>query len=176
MSWLSRVQPHRGMATSFPRLMSVDYRCEPVPLTRQPIQLTSDSLGGHCSRSRGGVPSGAGATNRAEISPPPVMRTVLVTGSYRQPCEQGLKPCPVSQVTPMNHPGHPMDKQRSRAPVVRPSMFPDRDHTTRPSSTRPSGPQGISFGHEPGLSLCSFADCDMTSGYCLTLGQGLDRW
>src|ERR1019366_9295638 len=72
-------------------------------------------------------------------------------------------------------PGTP-EGQTAKPRTRRPSMLPDRDHTTRPSSTRPSWPTGISFGHEPGLSLCSFADSDMTSGYCLTLGQGLDRW
>src|ERR1035437_7070875 len=116
-----------------------------VPSTqRQPLPRASESLGGHCSRGSGGVPSGAGLTNRAEISPPPVMRTVLVIGSYRQPCEQGKNRWPVSQLTPMNHPGQLIEEQRRREPVERTSMFPERDQTTRPSSTRPSAPNGIS--------------------------------
>jgi hypothetical protein len=138
---------------------------ESIPPTRQPLPRASDPLGGHCSRRSGGVPSGAGLTNRAEISPPPVMRTVLVTESYRQPCEQGINRWPVSQLTPMNYPGQPIEEQRRREPVVRPSIPPDMDHTTKPSSTRPSAPKGISCGHEPGLRLCSSTVCDMTSGY-----------
>lgn len=58
-----------------------NYRAETIPLTRQPFPLASDSLVGHCSRGSGGVASGGGLTNRAEISPPPVIHTVLSTGS-----------------------------------------------------------------------------------------------
>ena len=132
-----------------------------IPLTRQPLPVASDSLVGHSLRGRGGVPRGRGLITRAEISPPPVMRTLLFTGSYVHPSEQGNIRWPVSQLTPMNHPGQPVDEQRVREPVVRPSMFPDWDHTTKPSSTRPSGVTGIFAGQEPGLSLCSCAEVDM---------------
>jgi WhiB family transcriptional regulator, redox-sensing transcriptional regulator len=65
-----------------------------------------------------------------------------------------------------------LKRRRARARVLslvvggqgRQRDFPDMDQTTRPSSTRPSAPTGISLGHEPGLSLCSSADCDMISG------------
>ena len=64
---------------------------EPVPLTRQLPPLAGDALAGHRSPGSGGAPRGAGLTNRAETSPPPVIRLLLVAASPYQPCGQGLK-------------------------------------------------------------------------------------
>ena len=56
-----------------------------------------------------------------------------------------------------NQPGQSIEVQRCRAPVMRPSMAPDLDHTTRPSATLPSASRGKSSGHRPGLSLWAWA-------------------
>ena len=53
---------------------SAGVRCS----ARQPFPLSADR-GGHWWRGSGGVPSGRGETIRAEISPPPVIRTVFVS-------------------------------------------------------------------------------------------------
>ena len=50
-------------------------------VVRQPLRLERAARAGHWSRGSGSTPSGVGATNRAEISPPPVMRMVRVAGS-----------------------------------------------------------------------------------------------
>ncbi len=116
--------------------------------TRQPLPVSSPGAG-HSSRGAGGVPSGRGETNRAEISPPPVTRIPPPIGSTAQPSEQMCMIWPVSQLTVRNQPGHPLAAQRRRrAPVVRPSISPDRLRTTSPSGTRPSSSTSSHDGHE----------------------------
>ena len=77
-----------------------------------------------------------------------------------------MRAWPVSHVTATDHPGQPIEAQRWRLPVIRPSMLPDFDQITRPSATLPSASSGKSSGQRPGLALWACARLRVGTALC----------